>query len=191
LELQGRVPKEKEELHRALNAPVDPRLPASRLDQLRSLAEDDSARLADLERRVRGHQVLSRLLGLTAYVVLGGLVAGFIVTQLPLQATGQALPASLYAVAVGAAWTSYLSAIGLVDAQQSATTAVEAAFEQGKTQVDALRKEFEDALAKSKAGKLTHPEAVAQVQAVAEDRLKTLDSQSSIQRALLKRRMSR
>ena len=86
----------------------------------------NQARLALLERRLLGSQLVSRGLGFLLFVFLGGVVAYLLTGRVKVTGFDGTLPQVFQAIAIGAGWTGFLSVFGIRNIQESASKQVDA-----------------------------------------------------------------
>lgn len=124
-------------------------------DKLDALYDDLTSRLTGLEEVVRRRTTWSRVMGVSAYVVLGGVVAALVVAFLPLSAAETGTPREIYAFVVGSAWTTFLAALGLKHVRDEAVDEIKDVTESAEETIRGLQKDLEVAIAAAKSAALT------------------------------------
>lgn len=115
---------------------------ASSLSEL----EGERARLRSLESKIGRSKLVSRTIGILLYVVLGGVFGALLGGKIRLEGIDANLPSGLQAVAIGATWTTYLSAVGFRASQgkvqENFETRIEALKAESAAKFDALKREL-------------------------------------------------
>jgi hypothetical protein len=102
---------------RVIAQPPPPEAEAQYLLKVRELSlqelRDERQVVGTLERAITRYQVISRGIGFILYVVLGGVIGGFLASRVDVVGLDGDFEPAIKAAVIGTAWTSYLAALGM------------------------------------------------------------------------------